>query len=343
LGRWVSCDPIGVIGGFNIYAYTQGNPILLVDLNGKDPTVGPIQKEINQIKSPLGWFFAQTAYDFGNVLTLGTLKAVESQENLGTWDGLEESGIHAGMNIANTLTYGVLGNVMETVEQEGFSAKSVGKGFGKAVLDMTPIDEVKVLHDPRASGEEKAVAVAMGISKSAGLVILGAGLTSKNPVLTGKKAELGVGYTIKDGSHGHSALLAGPDEVFHRMGGKVSYEPTRPTSPGWRFSPLVEVPAASEAAAMRVAESAAHNFKRFSLNSNNCSQFTGKALRAAGIHVLTITPLLQYLNFKYAPFLLKSLAYSQLIFAGSRQAKTEPAPAPEPQSPLDIHREWRVR
>jgi RHS repeat-associated protein len=36
LGRWVSCDPIGLSGGINITNYCKNNPIVRVDLNGQE-------------------------------------------------------------------------------------------------------------------------------------------------------------------------------------------------------------------------------------------------------------------------------------------------------------------
>ncbi len=37
LGRWISADPIGVVGGLNVYAYADSNPILLIDDGGTKP------------------------------------------------------------------------------------------------------------------------------------------------------------------------------------------------------------------------------------------------------------------------------------------------------------------
>jgi RHS repeat-associated protein len=37
LGRWISCDPTGMFGGSNPYAYVTNNPVRLVDPNGTGP------------------------------------------------------------------------------------------------------------------------------------------------------------------------------------------------------------------------------------------------------------------------------------------------------------------
>ncbi|TDR82724.1 SpvB/TcaC N-terminal domain-containing protein [Paludibacterium purpuratum] len=41
LGRWLSCDPLGIESGVNLYAYANGNPVANTDTNGTacDPTV----------------------------------------------------------------------------------------------------------------------------------------------------------------------------------------------------------------------------------------------------------------------------------------------------------------
>ncbi|OWY64946.1 hypothetical protein B7486_44570 [cyanobacterium TDX16] len=36
IGRWVSCDPAGMVDGTNVYAYVRNNPCSLVDLKGTD-------------------------------------------------------------------------------------------------------------------------------------------------------------------------------------------------------------------------------------------------------------------------------------------------------------------
>jgi RHS repeat-associated protein len=37
VGRWVSCDPVGISTGTNCYFYGRGNPVVLLDTNGLEP------------------------------------------------------------------------------------------------------------------------------------------------------------------------------------------------------------------------------------------------------------------------------------------------------------------
>jgi RHS repeat-associated protein len=44
LGRWMNCDPVGLVDGINLYAYVKGDPLSVLDLtgkNGKHITRGP--------------------------------------------------------------------------------------------------------------------------------------------------------------------------------------------------------------------------------------------------------------------------------------------------------------
>ena len=43
LGRWTSCDPIGIEDGVNVYAYVRNNPVVKIDRSGKQTE--PIQKQ----------------------------------------------------------------------------------------------------------------------------------------------------------------------------------------------------------------------------------------------------------------------------------------------------------
>ncbi|HEV7762653.1 MAG TPA: RHS repeat-associated core domain-containing protein, partial [Acidimicrobiales bacterium] len=50
LGRWISCDPIGLAGGSNLYAYAGGNPVRYVDPSGHKPKT--VEDDPPAAKSP---------------------------------------------------------------------------------------------------------------------------------------------------------------------------------------------------------------------------------------------------------------------------------------------------
>ena len=47
VGRWTSCDPIGISGGINLYLYSEATPVCRLDVNGTDPT-HPEDADIHQ-------------------------------------------------------------------------------------------------------------------------------------------------------------------------------------------------------------------------------------------------------------------------------------------------------
>lgn len=50
LGRWVSCDPIGIGDGINVYRYSRGNPVLFIDKSGFSAITAP-QKHFDAERS----------------------------------------------------------------------------------------------------------------------------------------------------------------------------------------------------------------------------------------------------------------------------------------------------
>ena len=59
LGRWTACDPIGVQGGSNLYAYANNTPTKFVDSTGRQPT--------NSIDDLLTFIHAQAGFEAGRV------------------------------------------------------------------------------------------------------------------------------------------------------------------------------------------------------------------------------------------------------------------------------------
>ncbi len=244
VARWISTDPERLVDGPNLYRYSLSNPVRFFDPTGAET----IEKRIDKIDSPIGWFFAKTAYDIWNVASLGTLSRVEQQKNLGTAEGVADSTFTGVRMVSNTASFGLQENIYETQMKEGSGIKSIAKGVVKTGEQMLPMDEAKVVLDPNATGAEKAAAVSMGVSKVASLVALGAGVSGKNPVLTGPKGKVGVGYAKSGGPSrlgqpkqmasdlvegaGHTGATTGPktfsDKVLSGGKGKVRVIPDHP-------------------------------------------------------------------------------------------------------------------
>jgi RHS repeat-associated protein len=52
LGRWVSCDPAGLVDGTNLYKYASNSPIRLNDPSGRDPQDAPLQLPTPSLLDP---------------------------------------------------------------------------------------------------------------------------------------------------------------------------------------------------------------------------------------------------------------------------------------------------
>lgn len=322
LGQWISTDPKDLVDGPGLYRYSLSNPVRFSDPSGTKT----IEQKIESIESPIGWFFARTGYDIWNVASLGALSRVEQQEDLGTAEGVAASTFTAARMISNTASFGLQENIYETQMKEGPGLNSIAKGVAKTGEQLLPVDEAKVILDPTTTGAEKAAAGSMAVSKIASLVALGAGVSGKNPVLSGPKGKVGIGYAPSGGPSrigspkqmasdvlegaGHTGTTTGAETFSDKVvgsggNGKVRVMPERPKT----FTPdrpfeyaEVEVPLSAEEAAAKVAQSA-KGPQNYNVVADNCSMFTGDVLEAAGIQTVTVLPKLQWLNFKYLPHL----------------------------------------
>ena len=50
LGRWLSCDPVGMVDGLNLYGFVHGNPICLSDKNGEQAISENTKQILNHIQ-----------------------------------------------------------------------------------------------------------------------------------------------------------------------------------------------------------------------------------------------------------------------------------------------------
>ncbi len=154
---------VGYKDSMNLYQAFNMNPINFVDPYGKN-----IFKDI--WNADWGFFFGESGHSLWNVASLGTLNKVESQENLGTMEGLLESTGSGAASISNTITLGIQDEIYYTQMNEGAGLKNIAKGTGKGLLNITPYEEVKTMISSKADFSQKISSFFMTVSKTAGLV-----------------------------------------------------------------------------------------------------------------------------------------------------------------------------
>jgi len=85
LGRWCSCDPLGIKDGMNVYVYVSNNPINHVDLKGTEGTEGAGVGVIGAIPRFTGVTFTPTDNESGNndnLLSAGETMVTQMQKDL---------------------------------------------------------------------------------------------------------------------------------------------------------------------------------------------------------------------------------------------------------------------
>jgi len=78
LGKWVSCDPKGLLDGLNIYVYGRNNPIIMVDLAGAQSAVPALdqiatEKHINEDPSFRSYLRGMDANELRSYMQTATL------------------------------------------------------------------------------------------------------------------------------------------------------------------------------------------------------------------------------------------------------------------------------
>jgi len=116
------------------------------------------------------YFFNATGHSLWNVASLGTLNKVENQKNLGTWIGVLQSIGSGGASVSNTITFGFQDSIYYTQMEKGAGIKSIWEGTKKAVIDLTPIEEIKTILNPKTDWGQKLSALCLTISKVSGYV-----------------------------------------------------------------------------------------------------------------------------------------------------------------------------
>jgi RHS repeat-associated protein len=79
LGRWVSCDPSGLAGDLNLYCAMGCSPVVLSDMNGRNPELGQQIADAARIVAPAGAslpFWAKSLWWFVSPPTLGASSTV---------------------------------------------------------------------------------------------------------------------------------------------------------------------------------------------------------------------------------------------------------------------------
>ena len=187
LARWTTCDPMGLVDGPNLFRFVSNNPVRFVDRTGQET----IDQRVEKIRSPTGWLFARIGYDLWNVISLGSLSAIEARletrrnTSFGS-DVLVAGGIGA-TRFSNAASLGLQNRIYEAQMKEGPGLKSIAKGAGRAARDLLPVDEIRVLASSSASAEDKWRAGGFGLAKAASLIGMKASVTGRSPVL-GKAA-----------------------------------------------------------------------------------------------------------------------------------------------------------
>jgi RHS repeat-associated protein len=372
-GLFLQADPLGCADGGHQHLYAHHDPVNRRDALGlagyaHSPYVPMTDDEHENLSRLVG----DTAFGIANAFAGGAPARITAQENLGTFAGLRDSGVIGLTTLANIATFGfydaILGGIGEAqTELTDWHFATYGEtagddplasvayrvlgtvggalvGSAKHLASFIPYEEAAVLMSDSASTAAKWEAAGYGISKAGNLAALGAGITGRNPVLTGETAR--VGYAVSGNpatrnsrvTAGHAAVTVF-ESFFDKNGnGVVRWFSERPVdyrvpemAPnffGGRFTYAEHtVPAAAADRAFRSATrrwaktNAAGGREPFGFTYANCSHFASQTLAHAGIQLLSTVPKVAFWNFTLAPFLGGTLLKTSVTSAAAQAAE----------------------
>lgn len=357
-GLFVQRDVTGHLESNNKHQYCAHDPVNRRDALGLvsdtwAPKLSGVAPATADERENMRTLISDTSFGIANAVTAGGLKKMVDRKSTGfvsdfganAWIGVTTLSNMASLGFQDSIYNGVketkgdltdwhfntFGETSGILPEIGYglaaSVLGTGRGAVNNVVSLLPVEEANILLNSSSSTADKWGAVFSGISKVAGLVAMKTGASKSNPVLTGPKGKVGVGFAPSQpspnsgllgqilGKAGHIGLTVGElfyDKVTSRGGKnpKVREFTSRPSEfdVGRPFEYTeVEVPLSGQNSVSSFANSKVGP-STYNAGFDNCGQFTGKGLSKAGIIIPPSYPLLANMMFKNFPFLLGTMA-----------------------------------
>ena len=126
LGRWPNRDPIGRLGGVNLYAFVRNSPINLFDKRGLEPCTSPgsyrwVATGPGSIDEGSGEWMSDTSLLFPNInFTIAMAIA------LGLWEGALDPGFEGTIRAVQEICYCYKNNVTECTPAQKEKCEATG-------------------------------------------------------------------------------------------------------------------------------------------------------------------------------------------------------------------------